>query len=1335
MYFEDTDLCFKALRAGKRVFYEPESVVIHHEGISSTSREVIDDLNARAARLFFKIWKTELYSIELETFIEKEDGKYAYLPDHFWPDEVSPEEIVRMHNLLSSFPSCHVHFGGSGDALLLLSTFYDRDPEQTIVSVSNSTGMMRSFFDAFPKLKKVYFIPFPKNYTWHYIARRFFKSSDICLGLGATPTTTADYKEWSADLDIFKTYSIRQRPAWAVNFRKNRLAPRQVTLQPRGSLKGMVGSKRNALSTEDWTRLLSHLEKKGVRPIIIGTPDEAAEYPCFGNAIDKRSYSFAEQMELIAASDFFIGADSWGKTFSALAGIPTFVFHALRGDDLKDWKDASDHVFLDPWDEITVVKDFKEFRKSFDDAWRDRSPSATDPKIRWEGSQFVHHSLALINRELCLRLIEAGCEVSIVPYERDQFTSKDEPRFKPIAERTKKPLTGPADVHIRHQWPPNFTPPPEGHWVIIQPWEFGSIPREWVHNMSAHVDEIWGPSHYVRDCYIRSGVPSERVFVVPNGVDISLFNPHNAPYPLKTKKTFKFLFVGGTIQRKGIDILLDVYTRTFSSGDDVCLVIKDMGGQTFYKGQTAKDWIGRFQADPGSPEIEYIEHTLSDREIAGLYTACNCLVHPYRGEGFGLPIAEAMASGLPVIVTGHGAALDFCNEKTAYLIPAKEMRLPEKRIGEFDTVDFPWLAEPDKESLAGLMRHAATHREEAAAKGSLAAAFIRAHFTWDHAAEAVRKRIRELRRKPIVRQTRHEDSTRRKEGIHQDLLSIIIPVSKEAPNLRNCVDSIRKWTTEPHEMVFVESQAAPGVKKWLKKISQKDPLCRVVQTDGHPPVSHLVRLGLRSSAGKYVAVVEPDIVVTEHWSARMLEALESGADIGIVGPMMVNTEGRQNVPGTEGLSASSLEQCAAVFQSQNRRRRVFSDRLSGSCMMYKRHLADEIGLTHDGLQREVCDPDEWCLRSIYSGYQNLIAGDVLVYRSGNGNGQEISCGAAGDRRLSSLAAKGGCLNADTPEDKRFLAMLAFREAEERFQQGDLKGATEACLEAIKLAPWKKGLYLALAEMLMQTKHFREALDLLRECDPGEQDERTVTLLGCIHEGLGEDEEAGRKADRALAMSAQSAQALNLKGVIAFKRGETEKARSFFKKAAEADPSWGEPHTNLGVLTWVEGQHTEAFELLERGFVLTPCQSDMAERYHAAAVSLGSLARAEVVFREARGLYPSNRSITFLRIDLLMAQENYLGAMSEIESAMAAFDVDDGFIAAALEVRGKIGPLEIQKKGGGETLSLCMIVKNEQPNLVRCLSSVKAAVDEIIVVDTGSTDRTKDDRDDFRREGL
>lgn len=52
---------------------------------------------------------------------------------------------------------------------------------------------------------------------------------------------------------------------------------------------------------------------------------------------------------------------------------------------------------------------------------------------------------------------------------------------------------------------------------------------------------------------------------------------------LPTSKSFRFLFVGGTIRRKGFDRVLNAYLSEFTEDDDVCLVIKDMGADSFYR--------------------------------------------------------------------------------------------------------------------------------------------------------------------------------------------------------------------------------------------------------------------------------------------------------------------------------------------------------------------------------------------------------------------------------------------------------------------------------------------------------------------------------------------------------------------------------------------------------------------------------------------------------------------------------------------------------------------------------------------------------------------------------
>jgi glycosyltransferase involved in cell wall biosynthesis len=160
-------------------------------------------------------------------------------------------------------------------------------------------------------------------------------------------------------------------------------------------------------------------------------------------------------------------------------------------------------------------------------------------------------------------------------------------------------------------------------------------------------------------------VDFNKVQIIPNGIDPTLFKPFGDIYPLKTQKKFKFLYVGGTIYRKGFDILLKAYLASFKNDDEVCLVVKDMGTNTFYKGQTLEEQIKQVKNVPHTPEIEYITDELTDEQMASLYRACDVFVSTYRGEGFSLPTLEAMASGLSVIVTRGGSTDDFTTEESA----------------------------------------------------------------------------------------------------------------------------------------------------------------------------------------------------------------------------------------------------------------------------------------------------------------------------------------------------------------------------------------------------------------------------------------------------------------------------------------------------------------------------------------------------------------------------------------------------------------------------------------------------------------------------------------------
>src|SRR5579884_217790 len=248
---------------------------------------------------------------------------------------------------------------------------------------------------------------------------------------------------------------------------------------------------------------------------------------------------------------------------------------------------------------------------------------AIRPAVRWQGDHGRPTSLSIINDRITERL---PCPV--------QRIARD-------GTPLDRPLPHAADVEVRHQWPPDFAPACSGRLVLIQPWEFGAVPQHWLGPLRDQVDELWVPSEYVRAVYLEAGIEPERVLAIPNGVDLERFRPATEDERAHGgRRALRFLFVGGLIGRKGADLLLDAWRRAFPERDDVVLVIKDFGSADLYRsGERAA--IREWAASGALPRVELAAEQLTSDEMAALYRSCDVLVHPYRGEGFAMPVLEA----------------------------------------------------------------------------------------------------------------------------------------------------------------------------------------------------------------------------------------------------------------------------------------------------------------------------------------------------------------------------------------------------------------------------------------------------------------------------------------------------------------------------------------------------------------------------------------------------------------------------------------------------------------------------------------------------------------------
>lgn len=183
--------------------------------------------------------------------------------------------------------------------------------------------------------------------------------------------------------------------------------------------------------------------------------------------------------------------------------------------------------------------------------------------------------------------------------------------------------------------------------IAYSMFESTRIPPEWVILMNTYFDAVAVPDAFLIEVYRNSGV-NIPIFEVPLG--LNLYDFLNAPLKEKIKRPLVFANFSTCIQRKNHITLVKAFSKAFGNSKDVQLLINCR-----YSDKETKDAVCKYIADSNSSNIIFSSLCLDNSAYFALFQTVDCYVNISKAEGFSIQPREAMALGIPVIITTNTA--------------------------------------------------------------------------------------------------------------------------------------------------------------------------------------------------------------------------------------------------------------------------------------------------------------------------------------------------------------------------------------------------------------------------------------------------------------------------------------------------------------------------------------------------------------------------------------------------------------------------------------------------------------------------------------------------------
>jgi glycosyltransferase involved in cell wall biosynthesis len=262
------------------------------------------------------------------------------------------------------------------------------------------------------------------------------------------------------------------------------------------------------------------------------------------------------------------------------------------------------------------------------------------------------------------------------------------------------------------------------------------------------MDAIMVPTAFNRENFRRAGVKVP-IEVVHEGVDTQRYTPEGPTLKVIPPR-FTFLYMAQLSYRKGFDLALKAFLELFARHDDVQLVLRCYLRDGSAEDQAQMQDIVRLFREQELGGLKsghvYLMTNVPDAHMPALYRSVQAVVAPFRGEGWGLPLIEALACETPVIATGWGGATEFLTPDIATLLPYTLQPIPQDVPDLFlgghlrqARSEGHYMAEPAYGELKARMWDCYQNYFSYKAQAVAGREHLMAHFQWQHAAQQFRE--------------------------------------------------------------------------------------------------------------------------------------------------------------------------------------------------------------------------------------------------------------------------------------------------------------------------------------------------------------------------------------------------------------------------------------------------------------------------------------------------------------------------------------------------------------------------------------------------------------------